>query len=215
MTAEVSAQSQLVAMLRRQLIRVHNALERSEARYRFERRERLQLEAELRSARDEAAAMRAGRASGDEAAAARELVEEAVAKAAAANRECTELRAELEEVRSSRADGDAAQADATSLRRALHNLSVSFEEQEHQLRSMLAEADAKLERHRATRARYVTNTQRMAETLRDLLVDLAQDEVNGDQSGGDENHLEEEEEEEDKLDENVVVADVELAAGDG
>lgn len=147
-----------VSMLRQQLVRVHKALSRTEEKYQAERRERQRLERELAAAREDEIDSSKNQA-------ARELVEEAMAKAAAANRECAELRSQLEQTK-----------DAASLKRALHNLSVSFEEQENHLKTRLSEADAEIERHRETRNKCTSYTQRLAETLQEFMIMLAEEE---------------------------------------
>ena len=77
--------------------------------------------------------------------------------------------------RAARIEADAQRSDATSLRRALHNLSTSFDEQERYLKSSLDESVTELERHRQTRLKCASTTQRLAETLRELMLDLSQD----------------------------------------
>lgn len=182
----VDDQAQLVSMLRQQLVRVHNALSKSEERYRSERMERLQVEHELRLARGEAEILRACQQSelDPTCAAARRLVEQAVTKAAAATRECAALRTQLEQAHADKTEVDGARAEASSLRRALHNLSTSFDEQEQHLRSMLSETETELEKHRETRTKCTIHTQQLAESLRALMVTLSEDGHNGELKAG-------------------------------
>lgn len=177
----VDDQAQLVSMLRQQLVRVHNALSKSEERYRSERMERLQVEHELRLARGEAEILRACQQSelDPTCAAARRLVEQAVTKATAATRECAALRTQLEQAQADKMEVDGARAEASSLRRALHNLSTSFDEQEQQLRSMLSETETELEKYRETRTKCTIHAQQLAESLRALMLTLAEDGQNG------------------------------------
>jgi len=158
----------MVSLLRLQLERVHKRLGAKEAELFEERRERQQLEEEVEQLRAIEQLSEATPASK----AARQLVEAAVAKAMASKREAESLRAELEAERASRVD----ESDASSLRRALHNLSASFDQQERYLKSSLDESTAELERRRKARLKCAGTTQRLAETLRELMIELSNDE---------------------------------------
>mmetsp|Transcript_3616 Transcript_3616/g.5505 ORF Transcript_3616/g.5505 Transcript_3616/m.5505 type:complete len:185 (+) Transcript_3616:99-653(+) len=167
----------IVRLLRKQLERVHKKLSIAEQRLVWERNERERLEEEI----DRERALRIVE-TGPNSAAARQLVEDAVAKAAATRKECAALREQLEKERSERAENEALLADSNSLRRALHNLSTSFDEQERHLKSSLRDSDAELQRYRQTRMKCATATQRLAETLRELMNELAQEEEIDDES---------------------------------
>lgn len=158
----------LASLLRRQVIRLHTRVSRNEEKWRAER---LELESSLAAARREAQLLRS--CLDAEPSGVRELVEEAVAKAAAARRDCEDLRGQLEETRQKLEDAERANAEATSMKRALHNLNLSFDEQERRLKTSLADSDVELERHRQTKVKCTGAAHRLAETLRELMITLA------------------------------------------
>jgi len=175
----------MASLLRRQLERVHRRAGRVEAQLAEERRERQRLEEEVVGLR----AAEELHATDAPTATARRLVEDAVVKAMAWKRENEALRVELEAERTARLDAEAQRADSASLRRALHNLSSSFDEQERYLKTSLDESVSELERHRQARLKCADKTQRLAETLRELMLDLAQDDDIDDAPGsGEDDH---------------------------